>query len=67
MPEFTLVRLVGKAYSSRYGPFPANLEKDDKDAYKRYKKECGENNGNPAFIDQYSLQLIVARNSKSVL
>ena len=57
LPEFTLVRLVGKAYSSRFGPFPDNLKWDDPSAFRKYKKECDENNGNPAFIDQYTLQM----------
>ena len=59
-----MVRLVGKAYSSAYGPFPDNLKTDDPKAHEKFKEECEKNKGNPAFIDQYSLQLIVARNSK---
>jgi hypothetical protein len=67
LPEFSLVRLVGRPYSSAFGPFPETLKGRDNKAYTKYQKECSANNGQPSYIDQYTLQIIVARNSASVM
>ena len=36
---------------------PENLKTDDPKAHEKFKRECENNNGNPAFIDQYTLQM----------
>ena len=74
LPEFSLVRLVGKAYSSKHGPFPdINLNGKDKEMYEESKKSLpvqrkDGSSWNPKhFIDQYTIQIIISRNSTSVL
>ena len=57
LPEFSIVRMVGKGYSSQDGPFDAKgqeLEWKGPVTAKNYK-------------DQYTTQIIISRNSTSVL
>jgi len=68
LPEFSIVRLVGKSYSSKHGPFPAdNLAGRDKESWEKDIKKYGSQWSPDNYIDQYSLQIIISRNSTSVL
>ena len=58
LPEFRLVRLVGKNYSSAYGAFPLKLSEGSKDG-KTYRKELKDNNGSTKYTDQYTLQIVL--------
>ena len=58
LPEFTLVRLASKAFSSTYGPYPEDNELVD------YHNEVKKGK---LFRDQYTLQIIMTRDSMSVL
>jgi hypothetical protein len=58
LPEFTLVRLATKAYNSKYGPFPEDNELED---YHKDKEK------DKLYRDVYTLQIIMTRDSVSVL
>ena len=68
LPEFTLVRIVGKPYSSAYGPCPETLETNDPALYEKYQKEIQSNkNRNTSYTDQYTVQIVICRKSASIL
>jgi hypothetical protein len=68
LPEFSIVRLVGKSYSSKHGPFPyENLIGEDRKVWEMEQKKYGTQWSSKNYIDQYTLQIIVSRNSTSVM
>ena len=58
LPEYDFVRLAARAYSSKYGPF---VSPTDEEKFKKEKKD------GKLYQDEYTLQIIMARDSKSIM
>jgi len=58
LPEYDFVRLCSRAYSSAYGPFIGDADK------KTYEKD---KDNNKLYQDEYTLQIIMVRDSVSVM
>ena len=66
LPEFQLTRLASKCYSSKFGPF-ASAKKLPSLIKALQKEKANACSGKEYYQDMYCLQLIMARDSKSVL
>ena len=70
LPEFALVRIMGRPYSSAYGPFPEKLcaphLSETSTLGLKYQKELTDYN-TTEFQDQYTLQIIMVREPESIL
>jgi hypothetical protein len=58
LPEFSLIRLASMTYSSKYGPYPVNNELIE------YNNDVIKDK---LYQDQFTLQIIISRDSVSVL